>query len=418
MPVLATFSPQNENYARSANAFISGQDAGLSMVERKQQMELQQQREDRLQFGFEAQKPLIIANAQANLLSANAAIQNGARMEQLRSQAAAQSKGFNDRYLDAMQIKNWADRSQALSVLQPEISYMALFPEYKGFVDGVNNSRVTANDSAMADRNLKNTLNNTTLKNESAQAIADVRAQSAMDKQKLEIDQKQALLDERQRNALEMETYRQKGRVETSSQIEQNKGSYNVNQKIVDAGRDAVTTINSLNRGLALLDDPDVRTGTGAGLEVKLKRLGTALGMDLNGVKNTEALQQILGDAVLSRVNQTKGSISDKEMVLFDSYSASINKTPEGNKAILTALIRVKEREIVIAKMVNDKRRAGKSESEIQADVNDFLFNDNVWEGLPAPRDDGSVDPAGLDSTGRKARSDITPVILSTTEQK
>ena len=54
MAVLAEYSSGNDSYGRSANALISGIEAGQSIMARKQAMALQQQRADQQQVEFQA----------------------------------------------------------------------------------------------------------------------------------------------------------------------------------------------------------------------------------------------------------------------------------------------------------------------------------------------------------------------------
>ncbi len=165
-----TFDPQYQASGRTANQLIGGLEAGQSMMERQQAMQLRQQQADQQLAEFNAKRPVLEAAAAASLASAHASIQNATRMEQLRTQAAAQSDGFNNEFLDAMQLADWNSRSDALSVLQPKISYMALFPEYKGFVDAVNKARIDAHGSAVVDAKL-----------EAQQALEDAKRNDAVD---------------------------------------------------------------------------------------------------------------------------------------------------------------------------------------------------------------------------------------------
>jgi len=166
MAVLAEYSSGNDSYGRSANALISGIEAGQSIMARKQAMRLREEQNQRDQFKFEAQKPVIIANAYADIASAKASVDNATRQEMLRAQAAKESTAYNDEFLRAMRYDSRFDveasdgtpegdqaqqaateyatqetldtRSQKLAELKSKIGWMSLLPEYKGFVDTVS----------------------------------------------------------------------------------------------------------------------------------------------------------------------------------------------------------------------------------------------------------------------------------------
>ena len=89
-----------------------------------------------------------------------------------------------------------------------------------------------------------------------------------------------------------------------------------------------------IQRGIGLLEG-GVRTGFGASFALKAKQVAEAFGIDTKNLAETEELFTILGDQVMARINQTKGAVSEKEMELFQQYSAGPGKTPEGNKKIL-----------------------------------------------------------------------------------
>jgi len=149
------------------------------------------------------------------------------------------------------------------------------------------------------------------------------------------------------------------------------------NEGLLEAGTAASKSIHNFDAALSLLDR--VKTGTGADTEMAIKKFGSALGIKTDGIKDYEQLQTLLGDAVMARVQQTKGSISNKEMEVFSQYSASAAKTPEGNKAIFNGLKRQALRDRDIAKMVQTMRRKGDNEVDIQNAVNDKLLESPVF---------------------------------------
>jgi trimeric autotransporter adhesin len=143
-----------------------------SYMQRAQNYRAQQQQMDQQKAEFQAKLPVIQAAAQANIASAQASISNATRLEQLRAQAAAESPGFNNEFIEATQLQDFTMQSAALSQLQAKVAYMSLLPEYKGFVDTVNKARVDAHGSAIADLKLQD-------QTDAATAAAQARIEAA-----------------------------------------------------------------------------------------------------------------------------------------------------------------------------------------------------------------------------------------------
>ena len=133
---------------------------------------------------------------------------------------------------------------------------------------------------------------------------------------------------------------------------------------------------------MALLDE--VETGFGAETILKAKKLGKTLGMDVDeaNIASAELLQKFLGDQVMSRIAETKGAVSQKEMDLFTEYSASFGKTPEGNKKIVAFQIARAQRAIQIGEMVRKMQRDGRTSMQISDAVGDYLRDNDLSEIL------------------------------------
>lgn len=161
--------------------------------------------------------------------------------------------------------------------------------------------------------------------------------------------------------------------------LQRGESAHKFNEGVLEAGKAASTNIASYDRAIKLLDT--VRTGTAADAELAIKRAAEGAGIIPAGtVAKAEELQQLLGDQVLKRVNQTKGAISDTEMKLFERWSAAMNKTPEGNVAIFTALKKLEERNREIARQVQAMRRSGKKATEIQDAINDKILEMPIFD--------------------------------------
>jgi hypothetical protein len=159
------------------------------------------------------------------------------------------------------------------------------------------------------------------------------------------------------------------------------------NDAIAESGQEAARLSTRYDRALQLLDT--TYTGPGAELAANAKRWAGVLGFDAKSVGSFEELQNIIGDSIMQRVNQTKGAISDKEMRLFELWSASTSKTPDGNKAILRGAKAVAEREREMSRLVQKLRKAGKNELEIQAEVADFATKLQEEKPLFSEADEG-----------------------------
>lgn len=125
------------------------------MMERSARMRMAQENQEMQRAEFQAKLPVIIAQQGAELASARASVANATRMEQLRARAAQESVAANDEFLEAMKYANWNTKADALAGLQAKYNWMSLLPEYKGFVDTINNERAQAHVSAITDMKLE-----------------------------------------------------------------------------------------------------------------------------------------------------------------------------------------------------------------------------------------------------------------------
>jgi hypothetical protein len=160
--------------------FIGGQ---MSIMERAQRMrqseEVQQMR--RQEFDLERQKfaamlPAIVAKRNADVVSAQASIANAARMENFREKAAASSVDYNQRFQNILTIPDTQDRADTLAAFQSEVAWMDVLPEYKGFVDTVNNSRASTVTMALTNLKLDEALERARVASEGGVARAEIQA--------------------------------------------------------------------------------------------------------------------------------------------------------------------------------------------------------------------------------------------------
>lgn len=125
-------------------------------------------------------------------------------------------------------------------------------------------------------------------------------------------------------------------------------------QDVNAAGLSAMGRVEDYNEMLSLLDS--AYTGTGAEQAVAARRLGSILGfnVDEEALANSEKLQVLLGDELMSRVAQTKGAVSNKEMALFEQFSPSFKKSREGNRRILEYKRAKAYRDIAVRKLMTE----------------------------------------------------------------
>ncbi len=125
-----------------------------SLMERADEQRIRDAQEKRAQAQSEILMPVIQAQSQANIATAHASITNAAMMQNLRTQAAATAAPANNEFLDAQKIPDFAAKADAMSALQAKYSWMEQLPEYKGFVTAVNDARLQAHASALANMHL------------------------------------------------------------------------------------------------------------------------------------------------------------------------------------------------------------------------------------------------------------------------
>jgi hypothetical protein len=144
--------------------------------------------------------------------------------------------------------------------------------------------------------------------------------------------------------------------------------------------------VQKITRGIQLLDE-GVRTGFGASAVQKGLQIAAAFRIDVGDLAESEELFTILGDQVMARIAQTKGAVSNKEMELFEQYSAGPGKSPEGNKKILEYALAAAKRLQVMSAAGLKMKAEGKSARHIR----DELLR--IRNSSPLGFDGGGEDP-------------------------
>jgi GNAT superfamily N-acetyltransferase len=150
-----------------------------------------------------------------------------------------------------------------------------------------------------------------------------------------------------------------------------NKAAFDSNESIIEAGGAARDNLRKIKQ-IASLFDQGLKTGFGAEFLLKTKQLGQRLGIEGLDTANAEQAQVLFGDFVMSRVQETKGAISNKEMELFAQFSPNLLKTTEGNRQIIAFIKEAEERAQDLSKKVRSWRDSGDSETVIRAKIEDY----------------------------------------------
>lgn len=161
------------------NAAISGIEEGQSMMQRASAIRQSAQMEQIRQQEIEQRQilmPVLRAKAQADQISAVASIANNTRLEHLRGQAAAVSKPAQDEFLDAMQLADLNTKATELAGLQAKYQWMSLIPEYKGFIDTINDERMKAHGAALVDAHMEQQLAASDVAYQRAVEVANISA--------------------------------------------------------------------------------------------------------------------------------------------------------------------------------------------------------------------------------------------------
>jgi hypothetical protein len=162
------------------------------------------------------------------------------------------------------------------------------------------------------------------------------------------------------------------------------KAAFAANEAIIEGGAAARASLGSIEQITSLLDD-GLKTGFAGETLLKVKQLGKRLGIEGLETANAEQAQVLFGDFVMSRVQQTKGAISNKEMELFATFSPGLSKTPEGNRQILSFIKQADQRAQELSKKVRTWRANGDSETVIRAKIEDYQDDNPLSIGAPSP---------------------------------
>jgi len=167
MPVLPEFMPEGRP-GEAADNFAQGRTEGESWMTMEQNRQIAaQQEQERQQAAIDehnkmiAMLPAIHAQAQANVVSANAQVALTTQQQQLIAKSAIVAPSAQNEFLDALQYADPQTQFDELGKLQAKYNWLKLNPQYQPMIDAIDKARgdafhmLTANN--LADATLQRT---------------------------------------------------------------------------------------------------------------------------------------------------------------------------------------------------------------------------------------------------------------------
>ena len=162
-----------------------------------------------------------------------------------------------------------------------------------------------------------------------------------------------------------------------------------------EAARQVAPAINSL---LGLIDSGNLKTGFGEAAKAQVRSIGKAIGfpVDEAALSNAQQANAMFGQMILQYYQQTKGSISNAENILFQSFGPELGKSEAANKAILTFSKKRNEFDRDLERIAKDYRLGKLDRQKAQEqiisrqdkydnDINSLIPNAPAATGNPAP---------------------------------
>jgi len=158
-----------------------------------------------------------------------------------------------------------------------------------------------------------------------------------------------------------------------------------------DAARAARTSLGELDRLEEALSNDSVYSGAGGELILKAKKVGALLGMDVEGVPDSEVIRALGSQMALKLRNPAggagmPGALSDKDREFLVSMTPGLGQTKAGNLLMIEAARRVAERDLEVARLARQYRRDnGKMDAGFY-DLLDATFGDgDLFIGMNVP---------------------------------
>lgn len=140
-------------------------------------------------------------------------------------------------------------------------------------------------------------------------------------------------------------------------------------------------------------------SGTGAGAKKAFaKAANTLLGIDVEGLAETEIFDAIANELVLGKTSMMTGVLTDKDMAFLQDTVPQLNQTPEGRKQLIQIAKKVNQRRIQYGKEAAEFRKENGRFSQYEFD--EYLKEKNKGKDFLAEfyptTDAGTVDFAEL----------------------
>lgn len=405
MAALPQFMPEG-NPGDAVKFGIAGENAQQSWMNQAQERRNRAQEAEqsaaaaqRSQQQFQTMLPALVAKAAADTASSQNTLAAVTAEQLARAKYSSLLATAPDDIFDGHDWENhpewyeadgtpdWGKYTEAQEKLQAKYAPLGLIPEGKAYLDQINHNTARGYQMQTAHNTMQSMVDRAKAGADSREIIASQNNDTKQQIQQMKAEQQQTVNEMRKQiEDLKAQTTIKKTEITAGAAINRpaNQAAVKANEAFLQAGEVANQELVQLNKGLELLDDPGLRTGTGAAFVLSAERLGRAVGLDVGQPQNMEQLQSVLGTQLLDRAKSIKGRLTNTEVGILDHMSPSLAKTPEGNHALLTMLKAAREREFGVAKIVNEGRKQGLSEREIQLEANDFMLSQGAPKA-PAP---------------------------------
>ena len=171
--------------------------------------------------------------------------------------------------------------------------------------------------------------------------------------------------------------------------------------RIIETGEAARQVAPAINSLLGLLDSGKLKTGFGEGAKAQVRSIGKAIGfpVDEAALGNAQQANAMFGQMILQYYQQTKGSISNAENILFQSFGPELGKSEAANKAILTFSKKRNELDRDLEKIAKDYRlgKLDRQQAQEQIVSRQERYDNDIGSLIPdAPAATNDADKALL----------------------
>lgn len=180
-----------------------------------------------------------------------------------------------------------------------------------------------------------------------------------------------------------------------------------------DQARGAQRALNALDVMDQALSQPGFYSGAGGDTVQQLKRVGSALGMDPEGISSMETFNAMSKQAALDAMGGSLGtgfSNADRDFVV--DQVPNLGNTPEGNRQLVAIQRKLNQRKLEIAELA--RQYATTNGGRIDASFDDYLVRWAEQNPLfpPKPRGSGATRGAGGSAGRQRARNPQTGEII------